>query len=629
MVDKETDMSVEIKPSACNNQDESSFDTQSSAVIGSTVLPSSDCKKRRQSQHLDGEDQPYKKRRFSASRQHRQVNHIKLYKGGSLSDPLNLSGLQNRTGPSPSPSPDAYLERLNAARPPPRISNLADPLNLTIDVTTGEAIGPLSPTAPIRLKKKRLSKKRLLKLEIDFESDQEVEGDHAALESIPEEVRKDNSVDGQGASSCKNGGVSGASASKRVKMETFNQSNPSLTVSSDKSSKCPNRHRSHRPRHKPSKQPPKAHQTKPRGASFIHGNYTRYYGYRSCDKMEVDPRVKSLKPSWFVNKSVLDIGCNIGHVTLTIARDYNPSRVVGMDIDNKLIAIARKNVKHYKQEVDYKFPASCRAVYGPIVTPAVISSPHTTVHSSGALSQPITTETATHSTISIAHPSEGRLTTSGGPSTGPLNAAVQCGTSHIPRLLTTPVTQPGVSDAPTSLVSQPIGEQKLSDIVGADEKPSAQPTVGDVSTVTPSHFKYGFPQNISFICSNYCLESDSLLEMVKAEFDIILALSVTKWIHLNNGDEGLKRSFKRMYLQLNPGGILILEPQMWPSYKKRKSLTEKIRENFDKILLRPDQFNEYLLSSEVGFVTCERLNVQDHQSKGFRRPVFVFHKSTT
>ena len=69
-----------------------------------------------------------------------------MYKGGSAQDPLNLSGLKNRTGPSPAPSPDAYLEILTAPRPPPKISNLADPLNLSIDDATGEVIGPLSPT---------------------------------------------------------------------------------------------------------------------------------------------------------------------------------------------------------------------------------------------------------------------------------------------------------------------------------------------------------------------------------------------------------------------------------------------------------------------------------------------------
>lgn len=49
----------------------------------------------------------------------------------------------------------------------------------------------------------------------------------------------------------------------------------------------------------------------------------------------------------FYNKEVLDIGCNIGHVSFSIARDFGAKSVVGMDIDRKLINIARKNVQYY------------------------------------------------------------------------------------------------------------------------------------------------------------------------------------------------------------------------------------------------------------------------------------------
>jgi 7SK snRNA methylphosphate capping enzyme len=49
----------------------------------------------------------------------------------------------------------------------------------------------------------------------------------------------------------------------------------------------------------------------------------------------------------FYGKDVLDIGCNIGHVTFSVARDFGAKSVVGMDIDRKLINIARKNVQHY------------------------------------------------------------------------------------------------------------------------------------------------------------------------------------------------------------------------------------------------------------------------------------------
>lgn len=72
---------------------------------------------------------------------------------------------------------------------------------------------------------------------------------------------------------------------------------------------------------------------------------------------------------------------------------------------------------------------------------------------------------------------------------------------------------------------------------------------------------------------NYVLDRDELVEAQKPEYDVVLCLSLTKWVHLNWGDEGLKRMFRRIYRHLRPGGILVLEPQPWSSYGRRKTLT--------------------------------------------------------
>lgn len=101
----------------------------------------------------------------------------------------------------------------------------------------------------------------------------------------------------------------------------------------------------------------------------------------------------------FYSKDVLDIGCNIGHVTFSVARDFGAKSIVGMDIDRKLINIARKNVQYYindtassfSRESNYHFnecvsnshktlscdipqpfPISLPMLYGPINLPGMI-----------------------------------------------------------------------------------------------------------------------------------------------------------------------------------------------------------------------------------------------------------------
>lgn len=87
---------------------------------------------------------------------------------------------------------------------------------------------------------------------------------------------------------------------------------------------------------------------------FPHGNYDRYYGYRSNSKIFEDVRLEVFKDysHLFKNKDLLDIGCNEGLVTLAVAKMFKLNSVTGLDIDMHLIGRARKNFRSQKESLE-------------------------------------------------------------------------------------------------------------------------------------------------------------------------------------------------------------------------------------------------------------------------------------
>ena len=55
---------------------------------------------------------------------------------------------------------------------------------------------------------------------------------------------------------------------------------------------------------------------------------------------------------------------------------------------------------------------------------------------------------------------------------------------------------------------------------------------------------------------------------VVGRFDVALCLSVTKWLHFNGGDAAVSALFDRVFRTLHPGGLFVLEPQPWKSYRQ-------------------------------------------------------------
>ncbi|CAL8384668.1 unnamed protein product [Arctogadus glacialis] len=133
---------------------------------------------------------------------------------------------------------------------------------------------------------------------------------------------------------------------------------------------------------------------------YQHGGHSRYYGYHGFygDQWEgrvgagPDPRLRLLKPDWFKERRVLDIGCGSGHVTLTIARHFGPTHILGLDRDQRLVDAATHNIRHFlshdlvlaerhqghagqeegRGEGETSFPLSFRVSRGPLAAPFLL-----------------------------------------------------------------------------------------------------------------------------------------------------------------------------------------------------------------------------------------------------------------
>ncbi|XP_065341751.1 7SK snRNA methylphosphate capping enzyme-like [Cloeon dipterum] len=117
--------------------------------------------------------------------------------------------------------------------------------------------------------------------------------------------------------------------------------------------------------------------------------------------------------------------------------------------------------------------------------------------------------------------------------------------------------------------------------------------------------------NVTFVSGNYVLKEDSMVNKEKQKFDVITCLRVTKWIQLNYGDAGLKRSFRRMFAQLRPGGVLYLETQPLSSYARKKNINIQTLENYKEMQLYPNSFFEFLLQ-DVGFSALTVISTPSH-----------------
>ena len=241
---------------------------------------------------------------------------------------------------------------------------------------------------------------------------------------------------------------------------------------------------------------------------YRYGNYEAYYGYRAGAARE-DHRLLSLRREWFEGRRCLDVGCNEGLVSLTLAVQFRTASFTGVDIDASLVRRAQKSLRRLQRSA---------------------------------------------------------------------------------------------AEAAAEASAQAPGESLPS------ERTQLAAAAGALA-------------GSSYRCGNI-LE----VELPCGGLDTILVLSVTKWVHLNWGDAGLRRLFARAFQLLAPGGLLVLEPQPWKSYGqafRKQRMPEETRVHYRAITLRPKDFAAYLLGT-VGFARVEEL--RGGSNAGFDRPLLLCYK---
>lgn len=88
---------------------------------------------------------------------------------------------------------------------------------------------------------------------------------------------------------------------------------------------------------------------------FQYGNYQNYYYKRlGSGEKPTDFRLELLEahPEYFRDKTVLDIGCNSGFITINFAKKLRTASMLGIDIDGSLIDKAKRELEKEKTDKD-------------------------------------------------------------------------------------------------------------------------------------------------------------------------------------------------------------------------------------------------------------------------------------
>ncbi|KAF7980246.1 hypothetical protein HWV62_38975 [Athelia sp. TMB] len=150
--------------------------------------------------------------------------------------------------------------------------------------------------------------------------------------------------------------------------------------------------------------------------------------------------------------------------------------------------------------------------------------------------------------------------------------------------------------------------------------------------------KHIFPHNVSFRTADWVHED---VPEDQSGYDVVIAFSISKWIHLNGGDDAIAHFFRRVYDVLAVRGVFVLETQPWDTYAKARKMDkacvfllrlsnafvdapgQTLQENAKSLKLRPSDFEGIL--KDIGFGSAQKLGTTGEGLVPSNEPVKPAH----
>lgn len=138
-------------------------------------------------------------------------------------------------------------------------------------------------------------------------------------------------------------------------------------------------------------------------------------------------------------------------------------------------------------------------------------------------------------------------------------------------------------------------------------------------------------QNVSFECVNVMeVNGDQMIQQYlqkyqRTRFDVVCCFSITMWIHLNNGDDGL-RHFLDMITRASR--LIIIEPQPWKCYRTavrrmKRAKVDDVFPLFASLTMRTNVDNDI----KQYMIDAKRLQMvfESDQTK-WKRTIYIFRQ---